>query len=142
MQLRSPVGTLVVTSERWGHPGFGSRTVGGAMMPNGIGFACLPGTPVVSPCAATVSEVVTPNGSGSRFTGLVLRPEAPGDITLRIFFLTPRRGLIGRKVVKGECIGSAQDIRARYPDAIPHIYIDAWLAGEGADPMRFFTGGG
>lgn len=97
---------------------------------------------MVSPCAGRLTEVVRPRGSASRFSGWVLKPEAPGDITLRIFFLTPRRELKGKSVLKGECIGSAADIRALYPDATPHIYIDAWLAGEGADPLRFFGGAG
>ena len=130
---------LVVTSECWGNPGVGSRGDGGMLTAKGIGFACWPQTPVVSPCSAMVTERVLPIGSDARFTGLILRPEDDGDAIVRMFFLTPKRGIVGKSVRRGEYLGTAQDIRAAFPEAVmPFIYMDAWLGGRSADILKLF----
>ncbi len=125
MRLLNPTGKPV-RMDRQGSGLWNARR--GARRHKGVDFLCDPGQEVLSPIDGFVLREARPYEQGV-YSGLVI--QAP-DVHVKIFYIDPLRELIGGQVLRGQPIGYAQDISAKYAGGmLPHVHLQI----DGIDPM-------
>jgi len=110
-------------SGSWGSPRGNRRH-------KGVDFACEPGQPVYSPITGKVKRVAYPYSDTQEYAGVVVENSR---IIIKMFYLHPYKNVIGKNVVAGQKIGTAQDITKRYDGQgmTPHIHLQI----DSIDPM-------
>ncbi|MFH1885158.1 MAG: hypothetical protein ABIJ95_11615 [Pseudomonadota bacterium] len=106
------------------------RAPRGARWHDGMDFLCEPGQVVVAPISGKVAGRSRPYDKGP-YDGLVIE----GDrLAVKLFYVAPDRGVVGRTVRQGEPVGRAQDISARYGGGmLAHVHLRI----HSADPALF-----
>ena len=98
------------------------RAKRGSRRHKGADYVCTPGQDVPAPISATIVREAIPYADDDRYSGVVLQGE---HMRLKMFYLSPDRSLIGKKVKAGQVIGTAQDISQKYsPAMMPHIHLE------------------
>lgn len=121
----SPTGLNVRVSDTWGFGTYGSgrtKTVNGKKVDyrhNGADYVCRPGQEVVAPIDGTVVRIARPYAKKT-FSGLVI---VNANIEIKMFYLKPLKGIVGKQVKRGELIGYAQDIGEAHSSITPHIHL-------------------
>lgn len=133
----SPTGSNIVRgSDSFGHGRFGAAR--GSRLHNGADFNVEAGNNVYSPVFGKVIRVAVPYKSDDRFKGLVI--EGVGryaGYSVKLFYLNPKKGIVGKIVKQGEMIGNAQDLTIKYKGITNHIHFEITLNGTQIDPSRF-----
>ncbi|MDH4319961.1 MAG: M23 family metallopeptidase [Desulfobulbaceae bacterium] len=115
----SPTGKTSVRSDSKGDGHYGSPR--GARMHDGTDYPCIPGQQVVAPIAGTVSREAVPYADDPKYRGLVIQGK---HARVKLFYLLPAKGIVGKSVAEGQVIGTAQDISAKYgKEMTPHIHL-------------------
>lgn len=133
----SPTGSNIVrVSDVFGQGRFGASR--GARLHNGVDFYVEAGHDVYSPIFGKVVRVAVPYKSDERFKGLVI--EGVGryqGYSVKLFYLDPHKGIVGKTVKQGEVIGTAQDLTIKYSGITNHIHFEITFKGILIDPSRF-----
>lgn len=118
--MLSPTGSHEIRSDGQGDGHYGASR--GGRKHTGVDYVCKPGQGILSPIPGVVLRIARPY-RGQPYSGLVIVGE---DITVKMFYFKPLKGIVGRTVAQGEPIGIAQDISAKEGHAgmLPHIHIE------------------
>lgn len=107
----------------------------GNRLHQGVDLVVVPGAPVRSPINGTVTREARPY-PGESWSGIVI--EGEGGLQVKIFYMRPTPGIIGRQVRTGDLLGTAQAISLRYtPNMIDHVHVEYLLNGRNVDPTPF-----
>jgi RHS repeat-associated protein len=118
----SPTGKGVRGCDGYGCGHDGARRDGGRRSHAGNDYIAEPGQPVVSPTDGSVVRPSNPYRNDPSYTGLLIRG-ADGN-TLQLWYLTPLLGIVGDAVVRGQEIGTAQNLQDKYgPGMTNHIHL-------------------
>jgi hypothetical protein len=118
IQITSPTGQGI-RSDPAGDGHYGAKR--GRRQHNGLDFLCDPGQTVTCPIeAGRVVRVAYPYET-QKYAGLLIKNK---HLAIKIFYLDPWPGIIGTTVMRGDPIGIAQDITARYNGQMrAHIHL-------------------
>lgn len=88
---------------------------------DGVDYQCKPGQEVWMPCTGKIVRVAYPYAAKD-YSGVYI---AAKRLSMKMFYVQPYSGIIGRVIKKGEPIGTAQDISLKYPGAgvTPHVHV-------------------
>lgn len=104
---------------------------------NGVDLIATPGSIVTSPINGKVVRKSFPYGSSSPYQGVLLKgTQEHAGIEFKIFYIIPDDDLIGKEVKKGDRIGIAQKISAKYPGALDHIHVEMYVENQIQDPTK------
>lgn len=93
----------------------------GSRKHSGRDYEVDPGGPVYSPIAGTIVRIAYPYRDDLRWKGVIIQGKS---IAVRMYYLE-LDAREGSHVRKGEQIGVAQDLRARYGNKMtPHIHLE------------------
>ncbi len=109
----------------WGDGGYGAKRKrnGSEYAHQGTDFAAEPGEDVLSTISGTVIRIdVDPYGDG-KFTGVIIRSD--DGYEARTVYVKPNVG-VGARVERGAPIGTAQDLRQKYPGITNHVHTELW----------------
>lgn len=110
----------------------------GARLHNGVDFNVEAGGDVYSPIFGKVVRVAVPYRSDERYKGLVIEGVGRYEgYSVKLFYLDPMKGIVGRTVKQGEVIGTAQDLTIKYSGITNHIHFEITFKGAQIDPSRF-----
>lgn len=104
------------------------RSKRGSKLHRGMDFLCDPGQDVVSPISGIAIRLARPYADDSIYSGIVL---GNSMIQVKMFYLVPKAKILGTRVSRGDIIGIAQDISAKYgkhSGMLPHIHVEVRLA--------------
>jgi len=117
---------------------FGSSRGGGSRQHNGVDLEVTKGQPIYAPFAGTITKQAYPYENDRKFTGLHLTRQ--DGIKVKMFYMLPKPGLIGKAVTAGQEIGRAQDISEKYGAPMkPHIHVEVWNGTTLMNPEEFFN---
>jgi murein DD-endopeptidase MepM/ murein hydrolase activator NlpD len=117
---------------------FGSSRGGGSRLHNGVDLEVTKGQPIYAPFAGTITKQAYPYADDRKFTGLHLTRQ--DGIKVKMFYMLPKPGLIGKAVTAGQEIGRAQDISEKYGAPMkPHIHVEVWNGNTLMNPEEFFN---
>jgi hypothetical protein len=107
------------------------RASRGSRVHFGYDFLCEEGQEVFMPSDGLLKRVAFPYADDTSWTGV----EITGDgFTIKMFYLSPIIGLVGRNLSQGEVIGYAQGISRRYPRWAgvmnDHVHLQLYLHEE------------
>lgn len=109
MIVISPTKSDKIRNDSAGSGYFGAPR--GGRLHDGVDFTCVQGQDVYSPITGTLVREAYPYAGDLRWSGcLIVGP----DITIKMFYMRPDRGLIGKEVQQGQVIGTAQGISNKY----------------------------
>jgi murein DD-endopeptidase MepM/ murein hydrolase activator NlpD len=135
----SPTGSnLVRGNDPFGQGRFGASR--GLRLHVGVDFSVTAGEPVYAPVFGKVVRTALPYKSDQRYKGLVI--EGLGKYVgyvIKLFYLEPRLGIVGRMVTQGEVVGTAQDLTIKYRGITNHIHFEITQNGVAVDPTRFLA---
>lgn len=133
----SPTGSNNVRgSDLFGRGHFGAPR--GVRLHNGVDFNIEANSHVYSPVFGKVVRIAAPYKSDDRFKGLVIEGLGRYEgYQIKLFYVDPRKKIVGRTVKQGETIGTAQDLTIKYPSITNHVHFEITLNGEQIDPSRF-----
>ena len=117
---------------RWGSGAFGASRSGGRTH-YGIDIAAAPGSPIYALRGGAYTRQNQPYAGDARYTGMDIK-EADGNIN-KYFYVTPLIS-IGTAVSKGDLIGRAQDIAAKYPGMDNHFHFEVRNGGKALNPFE------
>ena len=102
--------------------GMGSYgTSRGDRIHEGTDYLCTPGQSVVAPISGKVTRLAYPYNDRS-YGGLVIQGSS---LAIKLFYIQPNSGIVGREVKQGEAIATAQDISERYSIGMkPHVHLE------------------
>jgi murein DD-endopeptidase MepM/ murein hydrolase activator NlpD len=131
--LFNPTGGAI-RSDFVGDGHFGARR--GKRIHAGIDLICVPGQPVFSPIAGTVSRFAYPYVGEPEWKGILIRGR---KYDVKMFYLSPTIEK-DDEVTRGQVIGTAQDISIKYPGCTPHVHLEVYvLAGRALDIQGRWT---
>ena len=111
----------------------------GSRAHNGLDFAGIPGTPILSPVGGVITKLGYPYGDDLtwRYVQITSSDFAEGQLGLdhRLFYVRPTVE-VGDIVEEGDVVGILQNISARYPEGemIPHCHYEIKQGDEHVDP--------
>lgn len=117
---------------------FGSSRGGGSRLHNGVDLEVVKGQPIYAPLSGTITKQAYPYADDRKFTGLHLTTKE--GIKVKMFYMKPLAGLIGKAVTAGQLVGNAQDISEKYGAPMkPHIHVEVWNGTTLMNPEEFFN---
>jgi murein DD-endopeptidase MepM/ murein hydrolase activator NlpD len=117
---------------------FGSSRGGGSRLHNGVDLEVIKGQPVYAPFAGTITKQAYPYEGDRKYTGVHLT-RADG-VKMKVFYMLPKPGIIGKAINAGDEIGRAQDISEKYGAPMkPHIHVEVWNGTTLLNPEEFFN---
>ena len=133
----SPTGSNRVRgNDSFGQGRFGASR--GLRLHVGVDLNVTAGADVYSPVFGKVTRIALPYKSDQRYKGLVI--EGLGKYVgyvIKLFYLDPKLGIVGRTVAQGEVVGTAQDLTVKYRGISNHIHFEITQNGVAVDPSRF-----
>lgn len=117
---------------------FGASRDGGNRGHNGVDLEVIKGQPVYAPFAGTITKQAYPYADDRKFTGVHLT--RPDGLKIKVFYMLPKPGIIGKAVNAGDEIGRAQAISEKYGAPMKdHIHVEVWNKnGTLENPQEFF----
>ena len=89
----------------------------------GIDLLGMPGQWVVAPETGRPTSIGKPYGDGGPWD-IYFRFKGPSGLW-RLFYCRPIPGILGRTVVRGQAIGTLEDVSAKYGDSmLPHLHVE------------------
>jgi murein DD-endopeptidase MepM/ murein hydrolase activator NlpD len=122
MMFRSPVVSPHIRVDSQGDGHFLAPR--GERFHRGIDLIVVPKETVCSPINGRIVRKARPYFDDARWQGVFIKGE---NYWVKIFYVQPVEALVGSKIVAGDIIGVAQDIRGKYGHSggmLPHIHIE------------------
>lgn len=111
--------------QNWGCGSFGASRSGGTRTHNGLDIKTTVGQQILSPISGKVTRFPFPYGGDLNYTGIEIINE---DYKVKIFYMKPSVS-INSEVTKGQVIGTAQNISAKYSSTMTnHIHLEVYNA--------------
>ncbi len=102
----------------------------------GVDLMVTENQPVYAPFDGEVIRKAIPYANDTRFSGLLLEGDFGQEV--KIFYIKPLK--VGEKVVRGELIGTAQNITLKYNSSVTnHIHVEYRQDGILTDPTNLLT---
>jgi len=133
LTLVNPTGGPVRHNDAWGSGEFMARRSHGKHQ--GVDLVCNPGQEVLTPVDGVFKRKLFVYNNDLRWTGLEIAFEKG---IVKLFYVDPDTSLLGKDMIAGEVIGTAQNISEKYGNngtMIPHVHIELWML---QNPMLFF----
>lgn len=130
----NPTNGFIRGEDAYGSGAFGAPRDGGRRRHAGADYVAAPGAPVHAPIAGKVTQIGEAYEGGSGLTFIEIRQAGAGE-RARVFYVAPSVR-VGDIVTAGDALGTAQDLRGRYPDGITnHVHVEIKSAlGRTVDP--------
>lgn len=122
-------------SDKWGKGHYGASR--GKRTHKGLDIEAQPKQEIVSPIDGTIIRKAYPYASDMRFTGLLI--EGSGKYkgySIKIFYMNPSAGIVGKMVQAADKIGEAQDLTVKYPGITNHVHIEVKIGNKHEDPSK------
>ena len=114
----------------------------GTRLHDGIDIITTTGQDIVSPIDGTVTRKSYPYAGDLRYTGLLITGTGKHkDFEVKIWYMLPFQTLIGKPVIAGNQIGTAQDLTIKYPSITNHVHLQVKVNGKSVDPATLITTG-
>ena len=111
--------------QNWGCGSFGASRSGGTRTHNGLDIKTTVGQQILSPISGKVTRFPFPYGGDLNYTGIEIINE---DYKVKIFYMKPSV-VVNSEVTKGQVIGTAQNISAKYSSTMTnHIHLEVYNA--------------
>jgi len=121
-----------------GNGHYGASRDGGSRGHNGVDLLVTKGQPVFAPFAGTITKQAYPYSDDRKYTGVHLT--RPDGLKIKVFYMLPKPGIIGKSVSAGEEIGRAQAISEKYGAPMKdHVHVEVWNNGTLENPEEFFN---
>lgn len=121
-------------SDTWGDGRFGAAR--GRRQHNGADIVARLGQEVLSPIDGRVVRMTYPYASDTSLTGVLIAGTGRHiGLEIKIFYMTPVHGVVGKSVTAGQKIGFAQSLLAKYPGITNHIHLEIRQNGIALDPQ-------
>lgn len=109
--------------QNWGCGSFGAKRSGGSRSHNGLDIKTQVGEQIFSPITGKVTRFPFPYGDDLSYTGIEI---VNADYKVKIFYMKASV-LANSQVVKGQVIGHAQNISAKYSATMTnHIHVEVY----------------
>jgi hypothetical protein len=121
---------IIRGQDQWGSGAFGASR--GNRPHLGVDIVVDSNSQVYAPLDMEITRISRPYASGS-FSGVAFTHTARDiDFGGRLWYFTPRPGIVGSFVRKGELIGVAQDLNDKYPGITNHLHLqlESFLADD------------
>ncbi|MCH9686470.1 MAG: M23 family metallopeptidase [Deltaproteobacteria bacterium] len=118
--------------DRWGSGHFGASR--GSRRHSGLDLVASPGEQILSPIDGTITRIAYPYSGTLEYQGAVI-VDASG-LEVRIYYVA---GVELGAVKAGDVIGTAQNLRRRYPDITNHVHVEIRVSGAKVDPTPYFS---
>lgn len=134
--LGGPVSPLTVRVDSQGDGHYQSSRSGGRSH-KGVDLRVKKGQNVVSPVDGLVERMAYPYPKDLKWEGLYLKGNHGIDV--KIFYIEPLTGIVGKSVKRGDRVGIAQKISDKYnAQMLDHIHVEAWVKGGAVNPEPLF----
>ncbi|MCF6236928.1 MAG: M23 family metallopeptidase [Gammaproteobacteria bacterium] len=123
------------SGDKWGKGHYGAPR--GSRTHNGLDIEAYPKQVIVSPIDGSIVRKTYPYANDMRYTGVLL--EGTGrhkGYSIKIFYMNPSSGIIGKIVQAGDDVGEAQDLTIKYPRITNHIHIEIKIGSQYKDPSK------
>lgn len=118
-----------VRSDSHGSGEFGARR--GRRFHKGVDFVGMEKQWVVAPVSGVLTRRAHPYGDGGPADdGLLIRGDTTIGVDVKMFYVRPRKFLIGERVAVGQAIGHLLSLEERYPGITTHCHMEVWRDGE------------
>ncbi len=125
----------VRNNDKWGKGHYGASR--GSRTHNGLDIAVQPKQEIVSPIAGNIIRQAYPYASDRRYTGLLIEGRGKHKgYSIKIFYMSPSTGIVGKIVQAGDKIGEAQDLTIKYPEITNHVHIEVKIGNKHKDPSK------
>ncbi len=118
--------------DRWGSGHFGASR--GSRSHGGIDLTADVGEAILSPIDGEITRVAYPYSGDLTYQGAVI-VDASG-LEVRIYYI---EGVELGPVKAGDRIGTAQNLRRRYPDINNHVHLEVRVGGSKVDPTPYLS---
>ena len=137
--VSSILSSLKIRVDGKGDGHYGASRDGGSRGHNGVDLLVTKGQPVFAPFAGTITKQAYPYSDDRKYTGVHLT--RPDGLKIKVFYMLPKPGIIGKAVNAGEEIGRAQAISEKYGAPMKdHIHVEVWNKNGTLDnPQEFFN---
>jgi murein DD-endopeptidase MepM/ murein hydrolase activator NlpD len=118
---------------------FGSSRDGGSRRHNGVDLLVNKGQQIFAPFDGIITKQAYPYSDDRKFTGIHLT--SPTGVKMKVFYMLPTAGIIGKSVKKGDVVGTAQAISEKYgPPMQDHVHVEIYSQyGTLENPQEFFN---
>jgi murein DD-endopeptidase MepM/ murein hydrolase activator NlpD len=136
--IASILPSMKIRVDASGNGNFGSSRGGGTRKHNGVDLLVTKGQQVFAPFSGTITKQAYPYADDRKYTGVHLTRK--DGVKLKVFYMLPKTGIIGKSVNAGDVIGTAQAISEKYgPPMKDHIHIEVWRGATLENPKEFFN---
>lgn len=105
----------------------------------GLDIRAYAGQPVLAPFAGTLTRTYNTYSWSTKWKGLELISD-DGRTKLKVMYCLSVAGLVGRRVVSGQQIGTAQAISRQYGGGmLDHLHVELYKSGNRVDPAGWFA---
>jgi murein DD-endopeptidase MepM/ murein hydrolase activator NlpD len=136
--LVSILPVMKIRKDASGDGHYGASRSGGTRPHNGVDLLVTKGQQVFAPFSGTITKQAYPYADDRKYTGVHLTRQ--DGVKLKVFYMLPKTGIIGKSVNAGDIIGTAQAISEKYgPPMKDHIHLEIWKDGKVTNPQEFFN---
>lgn len=93
-----------------------------------------PGELIVAPTDGEVIREARPYANDHRYSGVLFR--GSDGVDFKIFYVT---GWCMMCLTEGAQLGTAQDLRKKYPGITNHVHVEVFVGGARVDPTDYFS---
>jgi hypothetical protein len=98
------------------------------------------GEAVFAPFDGTLVRAANPYANDSNYSGFLIRSTHYPQMEVKVFYCSPNRSLIGRRVTAGQIIATGQAISKKHPTLrmTDHLHVELTIGGVRKDPTNYF----
>lgn len=128
-----------IRSDGWGDGNFGSSRGGGTRTHNGVDIEVYEGETIYSPIPGRITRIAYPYADDLKWQGLEIQgADEWQGYSVKMFYMSPDKSLIGRDVQRGAPIGRAQAISKKYsPTMKDHVHVELRQGSTILDPTQY-----
>ena len=130
LKVCSPTGSHSVRgSDPYGAGYFGAPR--GSRTHAGVDYNVEAGQDVYAPITGKIIRKSYPYRNDLRFSGVVIEGVgALSHIKIKLWYFNPIEAKVGKRILKGEKIGVAQDLTTKYPTIENHLHMNLYVNGK------------
>ena len=127
----------VIRSDSWGNGNFGSSR--GDRQHQGVDIEVFEGETIYSPIPGKINRVAYPYANDSNWQGIeILGAGEWQGYSVKMFYISPDKSLLGKSVDRGAPIGKAQAISKKYsPEMQDHVHVELRQGATLIDPTQY-----